>query len=113
MAFAVSVFPFCRAVRRIPGGRTPADQLLDCATSVGANYRAVTRARSRAEFIARLGVVVEEVDETVFWLEFMQRVELGDVAVRASLREEARQLRAVFSASLRTARVNSKRRAKP
>jgi four helix bundle protein len=59
--FAVEVMALCAQVRTHPDGRTPADQLLDAATSVGANYRASSRARSRAEFVAKLGTVSEEI----------------------------------------------------
>ncbi len=72
MAFAVAVFGLCRPLSVQPGGRGPSGQLVDCATSIGANYRATSRSRSRAEFVAKLTVVVEEADEAVFWLEFVR-----------------------------------------
>ena len=80
-------------------------QLVRSATSVAANYRAACRARSRVEFAARLGVVSEESDETVFWLELMVRGRLVRGSA-ASLLEEARQLRAIMAASAKTARKN-------
>ena len=80
LAFGVAVFAFCRGWHGAPGGRGPGGQLVDCATSIGANYRATSRARSRAEFVSKLAIVVEEADEAVFWLEFAQRVHLGDAA---------------------------------
>ena len=82
-------------------------QLLRSGTAVAANYRAVNRARSRAEFIAKIGVVLEEADETVFWLEAL--IEAG--VVKATLLEplvrEANELVAIFAASQRTARSNA------
>jgi four helix bundle protein len=71
---------------------------------VAANYRAAGRARSKAEFIAKIGVVIEEADETVLWLEFLG--ESGTIAPARleSLRAEANQLLAIFSASGRTAK---------
>lgn len=102
--FGVAVFAFSRSVRETPGGRGPAGQLVDCATAIGANYRATSRARSRAEFVARLAVVVEEADEAVYWLEFARRAEVGDTATADRLLAEARELRAIFAASYRTAR---------
>jgi four helix bundle protein len=72
---------------------------------MAANYRAMGRARSKAEFIAKLGVVVEEADETVFWLELL--IESGIVSttkLRAML-DEANQLMLIFSASRKTAKA--------
>jgi four helix bundle protein len=109
-AFAVAVFGLANAVREKPGGRRPADQLLDCATSVGANYRASARARSRDEFIAKLGIVNEEADETVYWLEFFRSTTLGDSTLVEELLVEARELRAIFAASCGTAKRNRRRR---
>ena len=79
-AFAAAAFQLASLIRLKPGGRHSADQLLDCATSIGANYRASARARSRDEFIAKLGMVNEEADEAVYWLEFIRNVQLGDAA---------------------------------
>jgi len=105
-AFATAVFRLTEQVRASAGGRRPADQLLDCATSVGANYRATARARSRAEFIAKLGLVAEEADEAVYWLEFLRTVGLGEPDTVFTLLAEARELRAIFAAACRTARKN-------
>ncbi|MDP2391153.1 MAG: four helix bundle protein, partial [Acidobacteriota bacterium] len=77
-----------------------------CATSVGANYRAACRARSRAEFVAKLGLVVEEIDEAVYWLELLTRGGLAVPATLEGLLDEAQQLRAIFAASYGTARKN-------
>ena len=75
------------------------------ATSVGANYRAACSARSKAEFIAKLQIVGEEAEETVYWLDVIARAEL--LAVDAKIiRAEANELLAIFASSLRTARVN-------
>jgi four helix bundle protein len=108
--FAAEVCTLAEQVRQRPGGRRPADQLLDCATSVGANYRASARARSRNEFIAKLGLVAEEADESVYWLEFFWRVGLGHPDHVERLLGEARELRAIFAASCRTARGNHRGR---
>lgn len=108
--FAADVFTLTEEVRTSPGGRRPADQLLDCGTSVGANYRPSARARSRDEFIAKLGLVAEEADESVYWLEFLWRVGLGNPDRVERLLGEARELRAIFAASCRTARRNHRGR---
>ncbi len=82
-------------------------QVLRSGTSVAANYRAACRARSRAEFLAKIGVVVEEIDETVFWLEFL--IEAGVVPKKRleALLKEAQELLAIFAASQRTAKAHS------
>ena len=110
LKFAAAIRPISQRVRAIPGGRKTADQLLDCSASIAANYRAACRGRSTAEFIAKLGTVVEESDETVFWLEYIVRSGFlcqDDVAGHL---DEARQLRAIFAASYGTARANYRRR---
>ena len=77
-AFAVRVIALCSETRKTPGWRNTADQLMDAATSAAANYRASGRARSRAEFVAKLGIVNEESDESVYWLELMRDGNIGD-----------------------------------
>lgn len=81
-------------------------QLLRCGTSVAANYRAVCRARSKAEFIARVGVVAEEADESVLWLELLEETKILNPHQLKDISEEARALAAIFSASQKTARSN-------
>jgi four helix bundle protein len=109
-AFAAAAFQLTSMVRLRPGGRQSADQLLDAATSVGANYRASARARSRDEFISKLGTVNEEADEAVYWLEFIRNVQLADATVVEALLDEAKQLRAIFAKSCGTAKQNHHRR---
>ena len=79
-------------------------QLLRSGTSIGANYRAAGRVRSKAGFVAKIGIVVEEADETLFWLECL--IESGIVKgdLLKQLLTEANELAAIFSASHRTAR---------
>ena len=67
--FAVRIVHLFRSLPRTEEARVIGKQLLRAGTSVAANYRAVCRARSKAEFVAKVGVVVEETDETAFWLE--------------------------------------------
>jgi four helix bundle protein len=102
----VAVYGFGETLPQVPAARRLASQLVACATSVGANYRSTSRARSRAEFVAKLGVVVEEADEAVYWLEVVDAARLGDRATRAELLREAKELRAIVAAALRTARRN-------
>jgi four helix bundle protein len=81
-------------------------QALRAGTSVGANYRAVCRARSKAEFIARVGVVAEEADESVFWLEALADHNVVAKTKLINLIREAQELTAIFTAAQTTARGN-------
>ena len=102
--FALRIMRLCRALPKDDEGRVIARQLLRSGTSVGANYRAVSRARSRAEFIAKLGIVVEEMDETIYWLGL---IEDGKLLPEKSLKEikvEANELMAIVAASQLTAK---------
>lgn len=81
-------------------------QLLRSGTSVAANYRAVCRARSKAEFLARIGVVAEEADESVLWLELLEDTEILTNRQLQEISKEARELAAFFSASQKTAKSN-------
>ena len=69
--FAIRIVRLFRALQKTAEGRVLGRQLLRSGTGVAANYRAACRARSRPEFIAKIGIVVEEADETVFWLELL------------------------------------------
>jgi four helix bundle protein len=80
-------------------------QLLRCGTSVGANYRAATRARSRADFIAKLGIA-EECDETIYWIDMLTALKLIGAQRTQDLRGEAEQLLAIMVSSIKTARRN-------
>lgn len=79
-------------------------QLLRAGTSVGANYRAACRARSQADFISKIGIVEEEVDEAAYWLELLLETKLLNAECVTSLLNEAKQLTAIFAASGRTAK---------
>jgi four helix bundle protein len=100
---ALASFKFYQRLPKNPVAQVPGVQFLRAATAVASNYRAARRARSRREFIAKLGVVLEECDEPVGWLELMQA---GDIARDEPLLSEARQLRSIFGTALKTARRN-------
>jgi len=93
-----------RALPRHEEARIIGRQLLRSGTSVGANYRAACRARSKAEFVAKLGIVLEEADETVFWLELLQESRLVSEQKLALLVQEARELTAISVTSICTAK---------
>jgi four helix bundle protein len=102
--FAVRVM---RLVDRLPkrtSARAVGGQLVRCATSVGANYHIACRARSRAEFAAKVGIVLEECDECLFWLQLIVDAGLMPGERIQALLREADELTAIFTASTKTAR---------
>lgn len=101
--FAVDVIRFCRELPTDTLGRRLSAQLQDAGTSVAANYHAACRARSRAEFVAKLSIVVEEADECVLWLGTLQRAGLADGDDLIALQQEAAELLSIFAASRKTA----------
>ena len=102
--FAVDVLQFSRELPTTLDGRTTGGQLLRAATSVAANYRSACRGRSRAEFIAKLGVVLEEADESLLWLEVITEAEVASGPRVEKLLKEADELTAIFTASIKTAK---------
>jgi four helix bundle protein len=104
--FAIRIVAVSRSLPRSREADVIGKQLLRSGTAVAANYRSVCRARSKAEFISKMGIVVEEADETVFWLELMGDTGLAPAAKLALLLKEANELVAICAASLRTAKHN-------
>ena len=103
-AFALRVV---HLVESLPPSRTAdviGKQLLRCGTSVGANYRASCRAKSSADFIAKMGIVEEEADETIYWIELLVESGLLKKSRVAELLDEANQIVAIVVSSIRTAR---------
>jgi four helix bundle protein len=107
--FALRVIRLCES---LPAGRT-ADvigrQLIRCGTSVGANYRSATRAKSPADLVAKLGIVEEECDECIYWMELLVDAHLVEGRLLSELKEEANQLLAITISSIKTARTNRSR----
>ena len=87
-------------------GKHCANQLIRCSTSVAANYRSTCLAQSRASFIAKISIVLEEIDESAFWLEFIKDEKLIKNELLSSLIHEANELKAIFYTSRKTARSN-------
>jgi four helix bundle protein len=106
--FAIRIVRLFRSLPKSDEARIMGKQVLRAGTSVAANYRAVCRARSRAEFISKMGVAVEEADETVFWLEILVETGIVPRARMEKLLAEANELLAILAASLRTARAGGK-----
>jgi four helix bundle protein len=102
--FALRTVRLYRALPFHEEARVIGRQLLRSGTSVVANYRAACRARSKAEFVAKLGIVLEEADETVSWLELLQESGIMSPQKLMPLVQEARELTAIFVSSIRTAK---------
>jgi four helix bundle protein len=103
LQFSVAVVRLCRSARGGVEARVIVAQLIRSATSVAANYRAACRSRSRREFIARIGVAIEECDETLLWLELLTRLNLIAVGRMTAILQEGNQLLAIFVVSKATA----------
>jgi four helix bundle protein len=103
-SFAIRIVNLFRTLPHSPDAQTLGKQPLRSGTSVAANYRAVCRARSQAEFVARMGVVLEEADESVFWLELFGDTGLIRPERTHELLKEANELVKIFGASLRTSK---------
>jgi four helix bundle protein len=104
--FAVRVVKMTDGLPRRLSTDILAKQLVRAATSVGANYRAACRARSHAEFVAKLQIVQEEADETQYWLELLFRTGVVGEQEFRPLEREAAELTAIFTSSAATARKN-------
>lgn len=106
--FALASIKLYQSLPKTEEARILGKQFLRCATSVGANYRSSLRARSSAEFIAKLGIVVEEADESTFWLELLIESEIVKSNKCEDFLKEAKELLKIFSASRKTAKENLK-----
>ena len=104
--FAIRVVKLVRALPKNLEGNCIGSQLFRCGTSVAANYRAACRARSRAEFISKLGIVIEEADESGFWIELIIDLELLKKEQIKDLLQEANEVLAIMIVSSNSARKN-------
>ena len=104
--FFIRVIRLCEALPNKAAARSISDQLLDSAGSADSNYRAACRARSRKEFVAKIGVAAEEADESLGWLEALRNARLSTGDEIVSLIQEANELTAIFVKSHKTAQRN-------
>jgi four helix bundle protein len=105
--FGLQVINLVDALPKSTAGWAIGRQLVRSGTSVGANYRAACRSRSKAEFIAKIGIVAEEADESAFWLELIMDGGLLKLDLVVSLHQEVEELTAIFTASGRTAKASN------
>src|SRR5690349_14681722 len=103
--FAIEIIKFFAKLPETEEARVLGRQLLRAGTSVAANYRAACRAKSEADFIQKIGTVVEEADESLLWLELLEEAGLCPAVVVAPLRSEADELVRIFQTSLGTAQT--------
>ncbi len=108
--FALRVIRLVAALPKTIEGKAIGRQLVSCGTSVGANYRSACRGRSRAEFIAKLGIVEEEADESAFWIELIIENELSKHELVEPLLKEANELVAIMVSSRKSARETTNNR---
>ena len=101
--FALDVIRLVSKLPKTTEGRVVGNQLIRSGTSVGANYRAACRAKSKADFISKLGTVEEEADESCYWLELIIEGKILPEEQVASLLEEANEITAIIVASRKTA----------
>ena len=106
LVFALRVMKFCRTLPDNWEGGFIRDQLFRSSSRTSANYHASCRARSHRDFVHKIGCVVEEADESVFWLTFVGRSEMNQTKEQQDLLAEGRELLAIFIQSAKTASSN-------
>jgi len=102
--FAKSIIKLCRLLPDNREGRLIGNQIFRSGTSVAANYRAACRARSTADFVSKLSIVEEEADETLFWLEILEEMEILDKNLIVPLMQESDEIIAIIVSSIKTSR---------
>ncbi len=105
--FALRIIKMAEALPTTKTGTVIAKQIIRSATSVGANYRAVCRAKSKPDFIAKMGIVIEEADETAYWLELIEETNLLAKSQIVNLQSEINELVAIFVSSQKTAKSST------
>ena len=103
--FALAVIRVTRTLPRTVDAGVIAKQLVRCGTSVGANYRSACLARSKADFTAKLCIVAEEADESLYWMELLVESDTCSKEKLSALMQEARELTSIVLASIKTART--------
>ncbi|GAB4440050.1 MAG: four helix bundle protein [bacterium] len=107
--FALEIIKLVETFPKNNVGFVIGKQLIRSATSVGANYRSACRAKSRADFIAKLSIVEEESDETIYWLEIVLDANLADFEKTKKLLKESNELTAIFTKSKITAKTKERK----
>ena len=106
--FAKQIIYLCRKLPKNREGYLIGNQIFRSGTSVASNYRAACRGRSKAEFIAKMGIVEEEADETLFWLEVINEMKVFNYEKLDELMKENDEILSIVVASIRTAKKNKR-----
>ncbi|MBN2563385.1 MAG: four helix bundle protein [Phycisphaerae bacterium] len=104
-AFALRGIRLAEALPKSTTGHVIGKQLMRCATSVGANYRSACRAKSRADFVAKMRIVEEECDESLYWMELLAESGQVEATLLEGLMNEANEILSLVVASIKTARA--------
>ncbi|MEA2013463.1 MAG: four helix bundle protein [Verrucomicrobiota bacterium] len=104
--FAIRIYKIVNALSNNIAGRNLGNQIFRSGTSVASNYRATCRGHSKKEFISKLHVILEEIDETQFWLEFIIETKIMPKSRIESLLKESNELTAIFTSSYHTVKTN-------
>ena len=104
MGFAVRILKLAEALPKTVSGRTIANQIARSGCSVAANYRSALRGKSRADFVNKITIVLEEADETEFWIDLAEHAELQPPHRLSELRQEAIELTKIFNATRTTSK---------
>jgi four helix bundle protein len=103
--FALRIIRLAESLPKSASARVLSGQLLRAGTSVGSNYRSACRARSRADFVAKMGIVEEECDESLYWMELLIEAKLVKPESLANLRKEGTEILSIVVSSIKTART--------
>lgn len=104
--FALRIIKLTENLPDNQSGKIIGNQLIRSATSVGANYRAACRSRSKQEFISKIKIVEEEADESMYWLELIREIKFFNVNRMNGIIKEADELTAIFTSTVKTAKTN-------
>ena len=103
-AFALRIIRLAESLPNTPTAKVIRNQMLRCGPSVGANYRAACRAKSKPDFVSKMGTVEEEADETIYWMELLIDAEIVKRPRIADLLDEADQILSIVISSIKTAK---------
>ncbi len=107
--FALRVIRLCESLPNTPTANVIREQLLRSGTSVGANYRAACRAKSSADFILKMGMVEEEADESLYWMELLIETDIMQKALLTDLMREGNEILAMIVSSINTTRQGKRK----
>ncbi len=102
--FALRIIRLAESLPNTSSAKVIRNQLIRCGTSVGANYRAACRAKSKPDFVSKMGTVEEEADETIYWMELLVDAEIVKRSRIADLLDEADQILSIVVSSIKTAK---------